>query len=304
MREEATLYDYWLALYQRKLAILIVTLTSTGFAFVISMILPPVYEAKSTFYVPITNSTPLYTVSGSPSQVDRAPLLPISEEKTAGVHLGILKEGVISAEVLKQFPNKSHRFLDRNVDFVLSEYFMTEVYVRDEDPEEAAAIANFYPTAYRNFHMRVISRRSAQNVQSLEKQIALTEQVLFENVSAQQRQRDRNLSVSVAMETLQREHGRLTDLLGALRGNLIESRLEAENPGVEVVLAESALVPKTPTFPRPILNAVVALLLGLALGCYYALLLEYLSRLRNFRIRRKMDATPLGEHIVGKAKRP
>jgi len=65
MTEEATLYDYWLALYQRKRAILMVSLMSAGFAYGISMLLPPVYEAKSAFYMPFIASTPLYTVGGS-----------------------------------------------------------------------------------------------------------------------------------------------------------------------------------------------------------------------------------------------
>lgn len=303
MTEEATLYDYWQALYRRRRAILIVTLSSTLFAYIISLILPPVYEASATFYMPITNSTPLYTVSGSPTQVDRTPLMPVAEEKAAGAHLGILKGGEIAAEVLKRFPNKTSRDLELDVDFVLNEYFLTEVYVRDEDPVEAAAIANFYTTAYRDFHRRSISRRSDQHVLALEKQIEATEQMLSENLNAQQRERDRNLSNSVTTETLQMEYRRLTDLLGSMRANLVESRLEAENPGVELVVSESALVPKLPAFPRPILNSVVALILGLAVGCYYALLLEYLSRLRRFVINRDMDITPLDDRIMDEAER-
>ena len=297
MTEEATLYDYWLALYERKRAILMVTLMSAVFAYLISLILPPVYETKSVFYVPITASTPLYTVGGS-SQVDKAPLMPVPDEKAGGGHLGILKGERISTAVLKQFPHLTYRYLSNNADFVLSEHFMTEVFVRNEDPDEAAAIANFYPIAYRDFHKQTISRRSDQNVQVLEKQIVLTEQLLTENLDAQQRQRDRNLSASVTTGILQMEIGRLTALLGSLRENLIESRLRVENPSVEVVVSERAIVPVNPTFPRPILNTVVALIFGFVFGCYYALLLKYLSRLRHLKINREMDIAPLLEEQV------
>lgn len=298
MTEEATLYDYWLALYERKRAILIVTLISAGFAFVISLLLPPVYEARSAFYVPITASTPLYTVGGSSSQVDRVPLMPVPEEKAAGGHLGILKAERISTAVLKQFPHLTYGYLSNNVDFVMNNYYMTEVYVRNEDPEEAAIIANYYPIAYRDFHKQIISQRSEQNVQALEKQILLTEQLLTENLAAQQRQRDRNLSASVTTGTLQMEIARLTALLGSLRENLIESRLKAENPNIEVVMSERATVPERPTFPRPILNTLVALIFGFVTGCYYALLLKYLSRLRHLKINRQMDLTPLEEQVI------
>ena len=298
MTEEATLYDYWQALYQRKRAILMVTLLSAVFAFVISLILPSVYEARSVFYVPFTASTPLYTVAGSSTQVDKTPLMPVPEEKSAGGHLGILKGERISTAVLEQFPHLTYSYLSSNADFVMNNYFMTEVYVRNEDPDEAAAIANYYPIAYREFHKQTISRRSEENVQALEKQIAITEQRLTDNLNAQQRQRDRNLSASVTTGTLQMEIGRLTTLLGSLRENLIESQLRVENPSVEVVVSERAIVPTNPTFPRPILNTVVALIFGFVAGCYYALLLQYLSRLRHLKINREMDFSPLEDQAI------
>lgn len=222
MREETTLYDYWLALYRRKLAILIVTISSAVFSIIISELLTPIYEARSVFYVPLSDDTPL---------------MPMPEEKAAGLHLGVIKGGEIMAAVLKQFPDKTVRYLRRNVDFVMSEYFMTEVYVRDENPEVAAAIANYYPVAYRDFHLRYFT------------------------VSG------------------------------------------ASNPGVEVVVTERASAPKKPAFPQTGLNFVVSLLFGFTLGCYYALLLDYLSRLRRFRISRELDLAPINSRINEEAER-
>jgi len=224
--------------------------------------------------------------------------MPIVEEKAAGVHLGILAGERVSTAVLKQFPHKTYSYLSKNVDFVLNSHFMTEVFVRDEDPDDAAAIANFYPIVYRDFHRQTISQGSDLNVQALEKQIVLTEQQLAENLDAQQHQRDRNLSASVTTETLQMEHRRLSVLLGSLRENLIESRLRAENPGVKLVFTTNATVPIKPTFPRPMLNTVVALIFGFVSGCYYALLLNYLSRLRHLKINREMDIAPLEEQVI------
>lgn len=302
MTTQSTLYDYWLALYRRRILILVVTLTSAIVAYGVSRTFPPIFQAHATFYIPVVNSTPLYTVPGAASQVDRTPLMPIPEEKAAGVHLGILKGGAISAEILSRFPEKTLRYLKRNVDFVLDQHYMTDVYVRDRDPGVAAAIANAYPVVYRNFHMRAISKRNELAVKYLTEQIQETQSRLAENLAAQQRQRDLNPSLSVRMEDLQFEHRRLTDLLGGLQENLIESKLESENPAVELVVVESAEVPEKPTFPRPILNAIVAGLFGLAVGCYYALFLEYLSKLREFRIGREMDTNPTAEHSLGEGK--
>lgn len=293
MRDESTLYDYWMALYRRRVAILIVSLSAAGFAYWVSFVLPPVYEAKSSFYVPKPERTPLYTTDPGIGQVTEAPLLPSTGEKEGGVHLGILRGEAISTAILEQFPEKSRRYLSLNVDFVMSEYFLTEVYVRDKDPEIAAAIANAYPAAYEAFHSRAVAKRSDFPVQGLEKQVAAVKKSVNENLIAQQKQRDQNITPSVVMESLQTEYRNLASLLNTLERNLIEARLKQQNPAFELVVVERALTPTKPTFPRPLLNTVAALLFGLAGGCYYALLLEYLSQLRRFRVARAMDLTPL-----------
>jgi uncharacterized protein involved in exopolysaccharide biosynthesis len=64
---------------------------------------------------------------------------------------------------------------------------------------------------------------------------------------------------------------------------------------VDVVVVETAQVPTSPEFPRPILNAVVATVVGGVAGVYYALLLGSLARMRRDRIRRNVDWTPLQE---------
>ena len=293
MATDGTLYDYWLAIYRRRITVLVVSISAAVFAYVVSLVLPPVYETRSIFYMPILSSTPLYTAGSGVGQVERAPLMPVAEEKIAGVHLGILKSDEISTEILKRFPEKTPRYLFLNVDFVLSEHFLTEIYVRDRDPEIATAIANTYPAVYKDFHRRSIAERSKVTAAALEKQLGETRQLLNENMVAQQRHRDLNTSVSVTMASLQAEHKRLTELIDTLQENLIEARLQSENPAVELVLVERPEVPDKPAFPRPILNTVVSLLFGLVGGCYYALLLEYLAQLRRYRIGREMDATPL-----------
>jgi hypothetical protein len=263
------------------------------FAYWISLVLPPVYEAKSTFYLPVVSSVPPYTADPGAGQMEKAPLMPVTNEKEGGVHLGILKGEAISTAILEQFPSKTRGDLNLNVDFVMSEYFMTEVYVRDPDPELAAAIANAYPVAYKAFHGRSMASRSAFPVKALESQLASIKKSLADNLVAQQRQRDRNVSLSVAMESLQTEYRSLTALLDSTQKNLIEAKLKQENPAVELVLVERASVPAKPTFPRPILNTVVSFIFGLAAGCYYALLLEYIGKLRRYRVERTMDTAPL-----------
>jgi len=293
MKQEGTLYHYWMALYRRKSAILLVSLSAAAFAYGVSLALPPVYEAQSTFYVPFASSTALYTADVAVGQVEKAPLMPVVEEKQAGVHLGILQGNEIASAILEKFPDKTQKYLNLNVDFVLSEHFLIDVFVRDRDPQLAAAVANAYPPAYKAFHARSLSARSAMTSRALEEQLAATKNMLAANLQAQQRLRDRNTSPSVAMESLQSEHQRLAALITTLEQNLIEARLQAQHPAVELIVVQRATAPEKPAFPRPILNAVVALILGLVGGCYYALLLEYLSKLRRYRVAQNMDLSPL-----------
>ncbi len=293
MSEHGTLYDYWMALYRRRVAILFVSLSAAVFAYLISLALPPVYEAKSAFYLPVVSGAPPYTADPGAGQTEKAPLMPVTNEKEGGVHLGILKGEAISTAILEQFPSKTRSDLNLNVDFVMSEYFLTEVYVRDLDPEVAAAIANAYPVAYKAFHGRSMANRSAFPVKALENQVASIEKSLAKNLAAQQQHRDRNVSSSVVMESLRTEYRNLAALLDSTQKNLIEAKLKQENPAVELVLVERASAPTKPTFPRPILNTIVSLIFGLAAGCYYALFLEYLTKLRRYRLERTMDTAPL-----------
>ena len=41
----ATLYEYWQDVYERKLLLLVVAISASIFDYVISLVLPPLYEA-------------------------------------------------------------------------------------------------------------------------------------------------------------------------------------------------------------------------------------------------------------------
>lgn len=74
--------------------------------------------------------------------------------------------------------------------------------------------------------------------------------------------------------------------------NLMEAKLQLQNPPVTVVVVQTGVAPTRPVFPLPLLNTIVAGLTGGAAGSYYALLMGYLGRLKRARIRREMDWSP------------
>ena len=168
MVRQSGLYDYWMALYKRRLFIIIVTFSSAFFAYLLSMVFPPVFESKSSFYVPVSRSEGQLASLQSDSKSIDSVLLPIADEKSASVNIGILKSKDVAHKVIERFPGLSLSvgLLRRNVDIKLSGEFLIEVYVRDLDPKSAALIANAYPEVYREFHeislrQRIMAKRNA-----------------------------------------------------------------------------------------------------------------------------------------------
>lgn len=169
MYAQATLSDYWLALYSRKKIILVVSLSTMLFALGISYFLPPIYEAKASLYFPVNLVTSSYTAS-SQQRLAQSPLRPLPDEKEAGINVGILKSDDVAEKVNAMFPEKEADFFKKNVDFSTSPQFFTDIFVRDRDPELAAAIANAYVQVYIQFHTEALKASALRAQQVLERQ--------------------------------------------------------------------------------------------------------------------------------------
>jgi succinoglycan biosynthesis transport protein ExoP len=142
MREKELL-DYWLILYRKKWLILFVILMAMLTAGVASYFLTPVYEARTVFFVPRSPDV-LSFLSQPEGTLLRSPLLPQVSEEPHSPYIGILKSKTIRELVQKDFPHKSLNDLRSDVDFSLSEEYMIRVDSRDENPENAAGIANAF----------------------------------------------------------------------------------------------------------------------------------------------------------------
>lgn len=141
---EKTLLEYWFILYNKKVIVLVITLSSMITAGVLSKILSPVYEAKAVFFVPkAPDTTTFFAPPGG--EMARVPIVPDAKEDTHGPYIGILKSKTIAGLVQKDFPHKAvEHFMRRDMDFVLSDEYLIEVYARDKSPALAADIANAY----------------------------------------------------------------------------------------------------------------------------------------------------------------
>lgn len=298
----ATLYDYWQDIYERKVLLLIVVISAALFGYLISLALPPLYEAKATFYAPSNLSLPAYTRSDSAGHFAQGPFLPTADEKAAAVDIGILLSMDMYRTLHEKFPQREVAALKKNIDVTVSGEFMIDVHVRDKDPQLAADIANAMPALYREFHVRVLRARLIDEVETLNEQLGRLDHDapdLLVSADSGEELSEEQIQLKVEAERvrklkLQADQYRVgQQVRDEMTRNLMEAKLQLEDPPVEIVIVETGVAATKPVFPLPVLNAVVAGLTGIAAGSYYALLMGYLARLKKVRIRREMDWSPL-----------
>ncbi|HET9653256.1 MAG TPA: Wzz/FepE/Etk N-terminal domain-containing protein [Usitatibacter sp.] len=135
----------------------------------------------------------------------------------------------------------------------------------------------------------VLSNPRADNLRALEaRQAAIRDRLGRLNAGT----RD-SISTMAVLHSMEGDRKVLQELMVNVELNLAEAKLQSESPNVEVVQVQTAEPPREPGFPILVLNAAVALILGLAAGCYVALLLEYLRSLRVQRAWRNLDESVL-----------
>ena len=142
---ERSLLDYWLILYERRVAIYLVIVTALVSALIIGELVTPVYEARAALYIPAKLAPVSYVSTGSTSSLAREQGSPITTEIAYKPYLGMLKSAQLAQIVNKQFPSKAvSKLLRSDVDFEVTDELMVRVYSRDPDPKLAADVANAY----------------------------------------------------------------------------------------------------------------------------------------------------------------
>src|SRR4030043_794741 len=126
---EKTLLDYWIVLYKRKKAILLIIAISIIATVAMSLLVKPVYEAKAVFYVPTSSLSLSYMSSDAADSLARDKLVPTHEKKEAASYLGLLKSSKIAEYVHQEFPSKRvNKLLLFDVDFELSNEYLLKIY--------------------------------------------------------------------------------------------------------------------------------------------------------------------------------
>lgn len=200
---EKTLLEYWYVLYSRKWIIIFIMLSAMITAWILSEILPPVYEAKAVFFVPKEPDTATFFSTPGGSMI-KSPLSPLPIEEPHGPYIGILKSKAIAELVQKEFPQKNvGNLMGKDMAFVLSDEFMIQVYARDRDPQIAANIANAYVKYFNQLMSGYSLPIQSQTRVTIEKEISDNQKRLSGAMEALKDFQEKNRTVNMDEETKQ-----------------------------------------------------------------------------------------------------
>ena len=234
---DVPLHQHWHDIHARRWLVYLTAIVAALAAYFGSLIMTPVFEAKTTFFL-AANAVPTAYVGPQPD-APQQPLYPVPEEKAASLDIGILR-GEEMMSRLAAAVDMPRADLEKQMDVTVSNEFMIDVFVRDPDPERASAIANHVPAVYAQFHRESMRGRaaavaaalSARYEQLLEKRAALREQL--------QVKRTESVSTAdpAALAQLQRERDTAEMELAALKGRLDQA--SARHAALKAALVDEA----------------------------------------------------------------
>jgi len=199
---DKTLYDYWMICYRRRFAIWVMMAAAIAGAILIGISLPPIYEARSMFYVPASATTQRSNTG------DNDIPLPASNQDDAKANIGILKGRDALRAIHVQFPQRSIAALQRNVDFTAGRDGIIHVYVRDRDPKLAADIANAFYAYFNRFMLDRMQERYSPRQDALSQRITEVSQQLQDVIQRRNELAALTGTPSLDTETLELVHER------------------------------------------------------------------------------------------------
>lgn len=184
---EVPLQSHWSDIHLRRWLIVAIMAAAAVFAYAISLLITPVYEARTTFFLASNSESPHYV--GGP-EAPPEPLFPTPDEKTAALNVGILRGGAFMQGLADEFGLPA-ALLRKRVDVTVSGEFMVDLFVRSEDAGLAARIAARAPGLYAEFHEASMRKRAADVASTLTAHIDGLEEELAALVARTEDQRRR-----------------------------------------------------------------------------------------------------------------
>lgn len=237
------LRDYLSVLRRRRFVLLLTVLTVVGLTVLISLIQKPVYEATSEVLLQRRSTETLFDPNtGQATDPKRALQTEIRVMKSEPVKTAAREQLGYSASISATPAGETDVILVR---------------AENTDPAKAAAIANAYATAYIDFRRK----------QSVDDVLAAASEV-------QEKINDLQGQIDAAPEPLKQT---LIGQQALFKNKLDELQVNATLQSGGAQLVSRATEPTDPVRPKPVRNAVLALVLGSALAVGVVFLVEYLD---------------------------
>lgn len=224
MEEEISLRELIEALLRNKKLIAIITAVATAISVVVSLIMPPVYEARTTLLANPIGSRQNKEITNSNDVLDTISQYPEMSLET-------YREQFLNSEIIQATikeldlrdgsnqPMKIRSFREKVRVEVVKDTNLIRVYVSDKDPELAAKIANTLDEKFIDFITAMTRRKGMQAVQAITDQLEAEKRALDKEA---QKKRD-YLMNSKDIEELNQEIITLRDQMTMYKQSLIDT---------------------------------------------------------------------------------
>jgi capsular polysaccharide biosynthesis protein len=268
MEEEISLRDIILVLWKRKWIIVIIPVIAAIAAFLASQFMTPTYESSTTIALGNFSSdgNDLYTNPNS------------------------AKEVILSADTLRPIRDKLQLDYERIKSFresitveAIPNTRMVTITASYSDPKVAQEITQALAQSFMEQSNKVYQEKRGLIeglLSSLQKQYDQTGESLNRNKAALTAvetntalsNAEKDITRSRLIDYVVKDENMLTSLTSQIQG--VQSQLLDMDNGKVV---ESANLPRDPVSPKPLLNTVIAIVVGLMMGVFIAFIMEYFA---------------------------
>ena len=240
--------DAWRAIQSRKGLVLLTAASACAAAVVISLLIPPVFEARVVFQVGESGEGDLLGAAARS-------LLPGTDPSVA-IHVVTLQSMLIRREVAARVAGRRPEALEEAVDVSVFRKAALQVRVLDPDPDVAAHLANAYPEALDRFLAQRRAGRRDATVAALTTQrsssLVRAQAVRTELAGFLERRRTPSLQREQDMLLGRRQQAQAEQVAAELRAAALEQRLSttAQLLQSEFLLQAGGLLSPVPSLQR------------------------------------------------------
>ena len=215
--EEVNLLDYWRVIWKRRTVIMGLCVAAVLVALAISLQLPKIYESTASLLPQLDSKEgaglgALLAATGAGGAAQGLGIsLPGMPATPMDLFVAMLKSRVMADDVIKQFDLKTiyqaktmqdaRKALEENTKITVSKEKVIKIVVEDENPQQAADIANFYVSTLDRLNRTLNVGKAGQTRAFIERRLAETHVNLVKAEEALKNFQTQNKTVAVEAQS-------------------------------------------------------------------------------------------------------